>query len=503
VVGAIYFHGTPIYTGYIDNGGAITYLDMFGTGSSSYYTAAEGINDAGQVVGVATSTYGSHNVGFLYQNGTFTTISDPDGAEGTQAYGINNSGEIVGNYTDSSGTTHGFIDVNGVFTTIDDPLGISTTLTGINDAGQVVGYYQDAGGVDHGFAASLNGVATQEDRALVLTTLSVSDAAAGTNPIEVTLDAAHGALTLSDTTNLTVNGQGSDALTLTGTQAAIDAALADGLTYTPTLNSAFADVLTITASDLGHNGTASALSTTQDVGIVIAPADSIAVGATDTVSGASADTIAFAGSTGTLDLAQPATFSGEIAGITGSGDVLDIHGFTAGTTAVTGSGSFNSVTDTTTLTVTDPSDNLTETFTLAGNLSNSTWTVRADGHGGVNIVDPPAPASMAVVPATNPAPAATSTIVASGPNQILTGHAASDTFAFNFTGVGQTTVTDFHPATDTLEFSHQLFANLQAALNATHDDGHGNTVVALDAHDMITLNGVLKAQLQASDFHFV
>jgi VCBS repeat-containing protein len=98
---------------------------------------------------------------------------------------------------------------------------------------------------------------------------------------------------------------------------------------------------------------------------------------------------------------------------------------------------------------------------------------------------------------------AASTIVASGPNQILTGNAASDTFAFNFTGVGQTTVTDFHPATDTLQFGSQLFANLQAALNATHDDGHGDTVIALDAHDTITLNGVLKAQLQASDFHFV
>ena len=96
-----------------------------------------------------------------------------------------------------------------------------------------------------------------------------------------------------------------------------------------------------------------------------------------------------------------------------------------------------------------------------------------------------------------------STIVVSGPNQILTGNAASDTFAFNFTGVGQTTVTDFHPATDTLQFNDHLFANLQAALNATHDDGHGNTVVALDGHDTITLNGILKAQLHASDFHFV
>ena len=74
---------------------------------------------------------------------------------------------------------------------------------------------------------------------------------------------------------------------------------------------------------------------------------------------------------------------------------------------------------------------------------------------------------------------------------------------FNFANVGQATVTDFHTETDTLQFNSQLFANIQAALNATHDDGHGNTVVALDAHDTITLSGVLKAQLHASDFHFV
>ena len=35
-----------------------------------------------------------------------------------------------------------------------------------------------------------------------------------------------------------------------------------------------------------------------------------------------------------------------------------------------------------------------------------------------------------------------------------------------------------------------------------HDDGHGNTVITLNATDTITLQHVLKAQLSASDFHF-
>jgi hypothetical protein len=216
--------------------------------------------------------------------------------------------------------------------------------------------------------------------------------------------------------------------------------------------------------------------------------------------------VAFTGS-GVLILKHPSHFHGTISDSGGSmtaADVLDLHGFAAATTtASTGNGSFNSTTDTTTLTVTDSSDHLTETFTLAGNLSNSTWTVTNDGNGGANVVDPPAPANLAVVPTAVLNQAASSTIVVSGPNQMLTGNAASDTFAFNFANVGHTTVTDFHPTTDMLQFNSQLFANVQAALNATHDDGHGNTVVSLDAHDTITLSGILKAQLHASDFHFV
>ena len=85
----------------------------------------------------------------------------------------------------------------------------------------------------------------------------------------------------------------------------------------------------------------------------------------------------------------------------------------------------------------------------------------------------------------------------------MTGSSASDTFVFDFIDVGHNTVTNFHPDTDTLQFSGTIFANPQAALNATQDDGHGNTVVALDAHDTITLTAVLKAQLHTADFHFV
>jgi hypothetical protein len=246
----------------------------------------------------------------------------------------------------------------------------------------------------------------------------------------------------------------------------------------------------MTVNDEGHNGTGIAASTTQNIGITVAAADSIADSATYTVSAPSGDTIAFATGHGTLDLAQPATFTGEIAGITGNGDVLDLNGFTYGSTTAT-STSFDNTTDTTTLTVTDSSKSLTETFKLAGNLMGSSWTPSDDGHGGVDLVDPPA------------TPAATNTIVASAPNQTLTGTGTANNFVFNFANVGHDTVTNFNAAADTLQFNSSLFANAQAALNAITDDGHGNTVVTLDANDTITLNGVVKAQLHAADFHFV
>jgi hypothetical protein len=73
----------------------------------------------------------------------------------------------------------------------------------------------------------------------------------------------------------------------------------------------------------------------------------------------------------------------------------------------------------------------------------------------------------------DPGPSPSGTIIATAPNQTLSGFAASDNFVFNFTAVGHTTVADFHPLSDTLQFGSSIFANAQAALNATQDDGHG------------------------------
>ncbi|MDB5637834.1 MAG: Ig family protein, partial [Bradyrhizobium sp.] len=213
--------------------------------------------------------------------------------------------------------------------------------------------------------------------------------------------------------------------------------------------------------------------------------------------------VTFNAPTGTLKLDDPTHFGGQISGLSGT-DGIDLKGFDDASTVVTP----DSTNASTVLTITDAThtvaDNTALNITLLGDYTNSTFAHSSDSNGGVLIVDPRASSGpVGPVVVHDPGPAASNTIVASAPNQTLTGGGISDTFVFNFAGVGKDTVTDFHPAADALQFSSSIFANAQAALNATQDDGHGNTVVAIDAQDTITLTAVLKAQLHVADFHVV
>src|SRR5262249_55004649 len=71
---------------------------------------------------------------------------DVPGATVTRALGINDVGQIVGTYDNASGH-HGFLYFNGVYTSIDDPQagtmpGQGTYgASGIDNAGNIVGYY--------------------------------------------------------------------------------------------------------------------------------------------------------------------------------------------------------------------------------------------------------------------------------------------------------------------------------------------------------------------------
>ena len=94
--------------------------------------------------------------GFLKDGAILTTFDDPDHAQQTFANGINDAGQIVGYFLDPSfGEFHGFLKESAIFTTIDvpgTPFG-RTFAYGINDAGQIVGKFGDTTGT-HGFLAT-------------------------------------------------------------------------------------------------------------------------------------------------------------------------------------------------------------------------------------------------------------------------------------------------------------------------------------------------------------
>jgi probable HAF family extracellular repeat protein len=84
---------------------------------------------------------------------TFSTITDPFGVNGNSvATGINDAGQIVGYYSDSKGATHGFLDIGGSYTTLDDPNGVNGTWAyGISNSGFIVGQYIDTNSVLQSF----------------------------------------------------------------------------------------------------------------------------------------------------------------------------------------------------------------------------------------------------------------------------------------------------------------------------------------------------------------
>ena len=125
-------------------------------------TVAKSINDAGEIVGYYESFRPVFTMGFLFQNGTFTTINIPD-ANYTVVDGINSAGQIVGYYADGFTKVHGFIYDHGSFTSVDIPNAEGTWVTGINSKGQAVGYYSDVFSVFHGFLYDHGTTVTLDD----------------------------------------------------------------------------------------------------------------------------------------------------------------------------------------------------------------------------------------------------------------------------------------------------------------------------------------------------
>ncbi|WP_265435783.1 retention module-containing protein [Aeromonas media] len=102
----------------------------------------------------------------------------------------------------------------------------------------------------------------QEDTPFVIKGLQVQDVDAGSSPMEVRLSVLHGTLVLADGSGVTVAGSGSDTLVLSGSQDAINALLAGGVTYQGEQDFNGQDALTMVTNDQGNTGSGGALADT-------------------------------------------------------------------------------------------------------------------------------------------------------------------------------------------------------------------------------------------------
>jgi uncharacterized membrane protein len=117
-----------------------------------------GINSAGDVVGGGLNAGATADVGWLLQGGVYTQVMVP-GSVYSLVYGINDSGAMVGAYCSTpadaclsdSPPEQAFLYQNGTYTTISVPGAIATFPYGINNQGEISGYYQDGNGYFHSF----------------------------------------------------------------------------------------------------------------------------------------------------------------------------------------------------------------------------------------------------------------------------------------------------------------------------------------------------------------
>ena len=180
-------------------------------------TVAEFINNDGLIAGYYFDASGNI-INFLDDHGTFTDIVDPLGY--TYVAGISDAWVVFGSYIDANqsggdlttvGHEHGFVYKDGVYTTVDDPnLLLSSTVTAMSGSGQMLLHSNVSGNFEIGTPIvvvadhdHVNYQTVKEDAAhgvlandLANDVLSVSAVNGNVKNVGIAVQGLYGALTL-------------------------------------------------------------------------------------------------------------------------------------------------------------------------------------------------------------------------------------------------------------------------------------------------------------------
>jgi VCBS repeat-containing protein len=263
------------------------------------------VNDAPTLTAGATTAYTEQAAAVVIDN--TVTVADVDSADLAGATVTISSGLHAGDTLHFTSTAN-IVGVygNGVLTltgsataaeyqaalrsvtfdnaTNDNPTGTSRVITWRVDDGSATNHLSNTPTSTITFTAvndaPVNGVPSSisagVNQSTAITGLSVSDADAGSANITVELKVTHGVLTIANNVagGLTAGGianNGTADVTLTGSQAAIDATLAasNGVIYAPAANFTGSDQLTMNSSDLGNTGSGGTKTDSDTVAITV------------------------------------------------------------------------------------------------------------------------------------------------------------------------------------------------------------------------------------------
>src|SRR5262245_19143568 len=232
------------------NGNAISIADV-DAGSSSVQVTLAATNGVLGVTGIAGATVTGNGTGTVVLTGSQANINTVlNGLTFTPTSYYNRGADLTITTNDQGNTGSG-----GAKTDVDS---VAITVNAVNDAPvNTVPAAQTMNENGTHTLSTANGNA-----------ISIADVDAGGSSVQVTLAATNGVLGVTGIAGVTVTGNGTGSVVLTGSQANINTVL-NGLTFTPTGNYNGAANLTITTNDQGNTGSGGALSDVDSVAITV------------------------------------------------------------------------------------------------------------------------------------------------------------------------------------------------------------------------------------------